>query len=846
VFLIMAVLLMGGLAIDSFVLRLHPTTEMLMHPNVWLLLGAFAVTEAVVLHVELGKNAHSVSMSELTLTVALFFLPLAILAPVRLVGGCIVLFIVRRQRPLKLMFNACVWVCDVAIATVVFQSLHGSLDNGPAHLVVPALAAALAAATVDSLAVNAVIAATSHEVRFRRTLGFLRTCLIEGLACSTLALVCVGAVAWSPGLIAPVFISTALVMVGFNLYNRLRKQHTNVNVLYDFIHELNRDPHGLAVVRALLVRVADLLRAEDVVLYMVTPKEDQLTTTRLDSDDAPMTWAVHRSEVPALVLDALDSARPVIVRETDRNVAHRLFLTKYGARDALIAPLKGEQELRGVLVVSDRQGDVSTFSADDGLLLQTLASHAGAALSNARLVDRLNHESLHDSLTGLANRAYFHQRLEQVLEHGPVRSAVLLMDLDRFKEVNDTLGHHHGDLLIKEVARRLATQVRGGDLLARLGGDEFAVLMTGVEQDDVVATAERVRGALAQPMMLQGVSMEITASIGVVLAPDHGTDAPTLMQRADVAMYTAKHQYTGVQVYEAAHDEYSPRRLTLAGNLRSAIEDRQLSLRYQPQARIKDGVILGAEALVRWEHPTYGEVPPDDFIAIAEQTGQIRELTRVVLDDALQACASWAAAGTPMSVSVNISVRNLLELDLADTVAELLERHGVPGSHLTLEITESHIMADPARTTQVLHALARLGIRISIDDFGTGYSSLAYLKELPVTEVKVDKSFVRDLSEGNDDAAIIRAIVQLARALRLEVIAEGVEDENAQRLLQELGCDGLQGYHLARPMKPLDFATWIKGRPTASRRAPLRALPTPRPAGDNSTATNSTQTLSSR
>src|SRR3954471_11800645 len=713
VLLIMSALFLGGLTLDVLVLHLHPTLGPLRAPNVWLLLAAFAVTEAVVLHVELGRNTHSVSISELTLTVALFYLPVAMLTPARLVGGCLVLFVVRRQRPLKLMFNACLWICDVALATLVFQTLHGALDQGPVRMVVPALAAALTAATIDSLAVNAVIAATSREVRRRRTLGFLGTCFVEALVCSTLALVCVGAVAWSTALIAPVVISTTLVMLGFKTFNSLRRQHTNVNVLYDFIRELARDPHGEAVVRTLLVRVGDLMRAERVLLYMAGPAAEQFTVTKLVADSEVVTTLTNAGEVPALLMNVLGTQKPVVVRQTDRKAEHRLFLSECDVKDAVLAPVTGEQSLRGVLVVCDRQGDVSTFGADDGLLLQTLASHAGAALANARLVDRLNFESLHDSLTGLANRAFFQQRLTEALQSKTTRSAVMLMDLDRFKEVNDTLGHHHGDLLIKEIAGRLSSQIRNVDLLARLGGDEFAILMRNIGEQEAVATAERVRGALAEPMVLQGVSMEITASVGVVLAPDHGNDASTLMQRADVAMYTAKQGYTGIQVYRAELDGYSPRRLALAGSLRSAIEERQLTLRYQPQARIKDDVIVGAEALVRWEHPVYGEVPPDDFIGIAEQTGQICELTRYVLAEAVETCATWAAAGWPIGVSVNVSVRNLMEADLAQSVAALLEKHNVPPRNLTLEITETHIMADAARMTEVLRTLARVGVRVS-------------------------------------------------------------------------------------------------------------------------------------
>ncbi|MFN2538278.1 MAG: putative bifunctional diguanylate cyclase/phosphodiesterase, partial [Mycobacteriales bacterium] len=463
-------------------------------------------------------------------------------------------------------------------------------------------------------------------------------------------------------------------------------------------------------------------------------------------------------------------------------------------------------------------------------------SHAVTALANSRLVERLDHESLHDSLTGLANRALFLDRLGRALRRTGVGAVVLLMDLDRFKEVNDTLGHHHGDLLLQEIGMRLSRQMRKDDLLARLGGDEFAVLMSSHDEQSAVATAERLLQALAEPMLLHGVEMEVGASIGVVHVPagrgGHEQDASLVLQRADVAMYAAKKHYTGVHLYRDELDGYSPRSLALASGLRAAIEQGQMSLRYQPQARLLDGAIIGVEALVRWEHPTYGTVPPDDFISIAEQTGQIRELTAFVLDAALADCAAWSAQGRQLVVSVNLSVRNLMEPDLVSSVAALLERHGVPARQLTLEITESHLMSDPARTEEVLHGLGSLGVRLSIDDFGTGYSSLAYLKQLPVSEVKVDKSFVLNLADDADDAAIVEAIITLAHTLRLAVVAEGVEDEPTRERLRDLGCDQMQGYHLARPMREAELTAWL----ATSRLHDARAIPRPRAAETSAAA----------
>jgi diguanylate cyclase (GGDEF)-like protein len=826
--LLVVAFLAGGIWIDTAALHLVERGTVAFALPFLVAVVAFAVTEGVVMHVELGKNAHSVSLAEVTLTVALFFVPTGQLSIARVLGGGIVLLLVRKQRPLKLAFNLALWFLDVAVATLVFQTLRGSLDAGIERMVVPAVAAALAAALVDSLAVNAVIAATSFELDLTRALRFVETCMLGALGCATAGLVCVGAMAHSPWLLIPMALMVALYLFGFHHFAALRAQHSNVKVMYEFAAELSRTPHSEQVVGLVLRRVAELLRAERAVLYLHDPETGQLARTVRSDEGINHTTEVALRDLPPALQQAMEGAEALVLRAGSQDPSNLQLLDALAAKDAVLAPLSGEQGLRGVLVLANRTGEVTTFAKDDGLLLQALTSHAVTALANARLVERLDHESMHDSLTGLANRARFQERLTRALRRTGEGVAVLLMDLDRFKEVNDTLGHHHGDLLLQEIGVRLSRQMRQGDLLARLGGDEFAVLMAGVDQDAAVAIAERLSRALNEPMHLHGVEMEVGASIGVVHVPagrpgnDH--EATLLLQRADVAMYAAKQHYTGVHLYLDELDGYSPRRLALASGLRGAIEQGHLSLRYQPQARVTDRAVVGVEALVRWEHPVYGTVPPDDFISIAEQTGQIRELTRFVLDAALADRARWAAAGTPLSVSVNLSVRNLMEPDLVAVVRELLSRHAVPAGQLTLEITESHLMSDPARTAEVLRGLSALGARLSIDDFGTGYSSLSYLKQLPVSEVKVDKSFVRDVAEDAEDAAIVEAILGLAHTLRLQVVAEGVEDERSEQRLRELGCDLMQGYHLARPMRGEELLGWL----AAAKLPRVRSLPTPR------------------
>jgi diguanylate cyclase (GGDEF)-like protein len=399
------------------------------------------------------------------------------------------------------------------------------------------------------------------------------------------------------------------------------------------------------------------------------------------------------------------------------------------------------------------------------------------------------------------------------------RLAVMLMDLDRFKEVNDTLGHHHGDLLIREIASRLQESAPPGATVARLGGDEFALLLPDADAETAEHAATLLREAVAVPCHLDGVTVEVEVSLGIAVAPIHGVDDSVLLKRSDMAMYAAKSSGTGIEFYDSERDSYSPRRLALASQLRKGIESGELVLHYQPLVRTGDGRITGVEALVRWQHPDYGMVSPAEFVPIAEQSGAIGELTGWVLGEATRQLAEWRSDGYTFGVSVNLSMRNLLDTGVADLLGELLRERGLPGSCLTLEITESHIMADTGRTLPILHRLADLGTRLSIDDFGTGYSSLAYLKQLPVDELKIDRSFVTALAKDEADVAIVRAIVTLAQSLSLSVIAEGVEDLATLKRLASLGCDYAQGYAISPPLPAGELRGWLAAQPILPRQA---------------------------
>ncbi len=424
----------------------------------------------------------------------------------------------------------------------------------------------------------------------------------------------------------------------------------------------------------------------------------------------------------------------------------------------------------------------------------------------------LEHQALHDSLTDLPNRVLLHDRLQQAIraaERTRSSVALLVMDLDRFKEVNDTFGHHTGDLLLEQLGERLGSVLRSSDTIARLGGDEFAVLLPTATVEDARQIAERLLQVLEEPFTLGGLQLEIDASIGIALSPDHGQDADALLRRADVAMYVAKRKNVGHALYTADQDEHSPMRLAMVSELRRAIDQDELSLYFQPKLDLETGEVTCAEALVRWDHPTHGLLSPDVFVPIAEQTGLIRPLARWVLDAALRQCNRWRRDGLDLSVAVNLSMRNLHDPEVVDTIRQLLLRWGIPPARLAIEITESSLMADAARAMDVLGRLRGMGVSVSIDDFGTGYSSLAYLKRLPVNELKIDKSFVAHVARDDNDAAIVRSTIGLAHDLGLSVVAEGIEDQQTLEFLAGLGCDVAQGYFISRPLPVVALGDWL-------------------------------------
>jgi diguanylate cyclase (GGDEF)-like protein len=485
----------------------------------------------------------------------------------------------------------------------------------------------------------------------------------------------------------------------------------------------------------------------------------------------------------------------------------------------------------GMLEVRDRLGDTSTFGDDDTRLAEALAAHVATALQNDRLLERSVYDATHDALTGLPNRGLLTHRLAEVLAVGP--AAVLIVDLDRFGQINDTLGGASGDEVLIQVSQRLVANAPPGATVSRVGNDEFGMLLPGIEDvGESLAMAQTVREALLEPVHVSGLALDGSGAVGVAVSPLHGRDAQLLLRRAEAALRLAKGGEPPVQSWRASLDSTDPRRLALIGELRRALERDELVLHYQPKVALQAGpgrdkpvgVVTGVEALVRWQHPVEDLLHADEFLPMAERTGLIVPLTAVVMRLALSQCRAWLDAGRRIPVAVNLSVRGLLDPQLPATIARLLTTYDLPSELLTLEITESSVMRDVPRALPVLERLARSGISLSVDDFGTGYSSLAYLRRLPVSEVKIDKSFVQDMAVDESDAAIVETILGLARHLQLRVVAEGVEDERTRDRLASMGCDIAQGYLFSRPLPAEKFTTWLAMREQPLRRGPIRLV----------------------
>lgn len=526
-------------------------------------------------------------------------------------------------------------------------------------------------------------------------------------------------------------------------------------------------------------------------------------------------------------IDAANAGLAQLFGYTQQTLAEHTLSDLLSEEEEVILPtLKSTEGPPKYFEASGLRRDGSTFPVEFTVGAIRIGGNDGYIAIVRDISDRksqqeqLRYQALHDALTDLPNRFLFNDRLDQALEasrRSGVPLAIIILDLDRFKEINDTLGHFVGDMLLRDVAGRLRNTVRKCDTVARLGGDEFAVILSSVASTETaLELTERLMTSLCMPLKINGLVLDVEVSAGIAMFPEHATDRDKLLQCSDVAMYDAKEERTRIAIYNAARDRNSIRNLTLCGDLRSAIQNSHIFLEYQPKIDLRTGTVVGVEALARWTHEELGVVPPTEFVAHAERAGTIHQLTQLTLSQGFSQIAEWRRNNFDLTVSINLSARSLHDMTLPETLSRLLVEWDVKPEWITLEVTESTLIADPHKAMEVAERLADLGLRLAVDDFGTGYSSLAYLSSLPVTELKIDRSFVAQMLNSDRDLKIVQAIVDLAHNLALKVVAEGVENAHVLSRLARLGCDTAQGYFLGKPMSAARLAQMAEPRQLSS------------------------------
>ncbi|HET6209016.1 MAG TPA: EAL domain-containing protein [Jatrophihabitans sp.] len=829
------VLLSCALAVGAIALCSSSSTPRILDlgvPQVLIipfLMAMFLVAELFLMNVEFRRQAYSLTMAGVPLLIGLLVLPSHTLVIVRLVGT-LMAFLYQRILKVKIFYNIGAYAFEAAADAYLVWTILGPRQHADIWTV--AVTAGVIALLDQFMAILVILLISLHNGPMSRqdvitTLSSAVVLSMIGAAFATIVLLLLG-----HGVLGAILVSILIVM-GTAIYRSrasTRRRHQALALMHEFVAGGVGAESLETLAEQLLSRIRTLLRATAVQLMIVEARTgtDVLSTEGGESTPALLLTigedeqlVVSKGEVDRsdwILVRALAQEEPTLASRATKDRGLRRWLADRELADAVVVALPRSSGSSGTLTVMDRLGETATFTEDDLTLLQTLTGHLAVAIRNTRLVERLGYEATHDSLTGLANRSQLSERIQQALSVKGRRLAVLLLDLDRFKEVNDILGHEVGDRLLTVVADRLRECVPAGATVARLGGDEFAVLIPELTDgvDEAARLAESIAEQLAQPVRFEEAMLTPECSVGVAVT--NGPSAQIdLLRQADTAMYEAKANDTRYAVYGPEMDRGRIERLALLADLRLALNTNpeQLIMNYQPKIDLTTGAVTGVEALVRWNHPTLGVLGPDRFIPLAESTGLIEALTPLVLEAALLQCRDATADGVPISVAVNLSARNISDPGLPDRVAQTLARTGVPASRVILEITESSVMGDPEQTLPVLHRLRDLGICLSLDDFGTGYSSLSYLQRLPVGEVKIDRSFVMGLS-GDDQAstrALIRTILSLGSALGLRIVAEGIEDQATLDELRTLGCDVAQGYYISRPMSASDLERWLQRQP---------------------------------
>jgi diguanylate cyclase (GGDEF)-like protein len=765
------------------------------------------------------KVSISISLSGIPVLLAIVYLRPSLALTAVLCGYVAASVQGRRQLP-KALPSAAAYMLAMSAGILLYDHWLG--PNGrPVHAEGWLVAAATMALVTAVDVVLLLMIITVADGRRRRTpLGpVLLQAVAYASVCTAGGLVAVSLVwvnPWGIALFACIAVAAdrayrATVLSG--------QRYANLEKLYDFTRSLSGLTDGRDVMATVVEEARALLTAAgaQVVVPLGGQLESLVARCSLVGEEEPrFEEAGALSELDVLVGE--QGAMLFNARCQDSRLA--ALMQARGLTEALIAPLQRADSKAGYLLVAGRPFQGEGFKTSDLRFFETLAANAGVALHSTELMEQLrrevavrHHQAHHDRLTDLPNRELFMERLTEALAPlSPAKVAVMVIGLDGFRDINDTLGHVTGDAILREVGNRLRPFAAGSSVVARLGGDEFAVLLAAASDDAAVDTmAAQVLHVITQACGVEGLLLDIRASMGVAIAASApaNRDATDLMRHADVAMYLAKEAGGGVRLYDPAEDRSSPRRLTLATELRRALERDALEVWYQPVVQLGSGEVLGCEALTRWNHERFGSISPVEFIPVAESAGLIDPLTWWVLDNALGQLREWRALLPRLTVAVNLSARSLGSTTVAERVAVALRRADVPPEALTLELTETLMMSDPARCERAMHNLRDLGVNLSIDDYGTGFSSLSRLKLLPFKDMKIDRSFVKEMIHDKGDEAIVRSTIELARNLGRTVTAEGVEDKATLLRLASLGCDAAQGFYLARPLPVKECELWL-------------------------------------